>query len=112
MSRRESDIQGEIITMLRLQFGIIAHQSKGTEQPSGRAHAMWDRGGSKGVSDLGATMPGGFALWIEVKKPGGKIGPGQQEFIDYQRSQGACAMIARSVDDVIEAIKEWKGRKV
>jgi hypothetical protein len=110
--RKESDIQGEIITMLRLRFGIVAHQNKGTEQPHGRSSARWDKGGSKGVSDLGATIkPHGTALWIEVKKPGGKPTPEQKDFIAHQKKQGALAFVAWSVDDVIKAIEEWKEEK-
>ena len=101
----ETQIQSGIVTMLRLRYRIIAHQSKGREMAQGMSSAMWDRGGTRGVSDLAATLPGGRALWIEVKKPGGRFEPGQKEFLTYQRSQGAVAFVAYSVDDVIRELE-------
>ena len=108
MSRKESDIQRAILTYLHAK-GIMAHQQKGLGI-KGRAGQPWTRGGTNGISDIAGIMPGGFALKIEVKTAKGVTSNLQGEYIEAARKMGACAFVARSVDDVIEGIKEWEGR--
>jgi hypothetical protein len=57
----------------------------------------------KGISDLVGIWQGRY-LAIEVKRPGGRLRPDQQRFIDRVRIEGGIAFVARSVDDVISGL--------
>lgn len=60
----------------------------------------------KGVPDISGILPGGRALFIEVKKPKGYASPHQKEFLTNASRAGALAFIARSPQDVHKAIVE------
>lgn len=54
----------------------------------------------KGVSDIVGVLPGGRALFIEVKKPKGYASKFQKDFLIRASRAGALAFIARSPQDV------------
>jgi hypothetical protein len=55
----------------------------------------------KGVPDLVGVIPGsGKLLGIEVKVPGGKPRPEQEEFIKRINESGGVAFVASSVEEV------------
>ena len=58
----------------------------------------------KGFSDLFCVLPTGRAMFIEVKTKTGKATPAQISFLERMREQGAIAIIARSVEDVVDAL--------
>ena len=63
-------------------------------------------GDPAGFSDLfGVRHSDGKAFFIEVKKPGGKVRPEQENFIKKMNARGAIAGIARSPEDAIKLIK-------
>lgn len=63
------------------------------------------RFGAKGQPDIQGYLTGtGRAMYIEVKKPSGKVAPEQQEFIDLANKHGAIAFVARSVSDVFNVL--------
>lgn len=65
------------------------------------------RFGAKGQPDIQGYLTGtGRAMYIEVKKPSGKVAPEQQEFIDLANKHGALAFVARSVSDVFNVLDE------
>src|SRR5690606_21130381 len=60
-----------------------------------------------GIPDLYARHPRWkLRLWIEVKTPKGRIRPAQAAWIEAERAAGGHAIVARSLADVIEALKE------
>ena len=73
-------------------------------------------GSKAGVSDIIGILPDGRFLAIEVKIPRGRVSPYQQEFLDQITKSNGIAIIARSVDDVIEVIDKYletrKGGKI
>jgi hypothetical protein len=54
-----------------------------------------------GTSDLLALAPHGRAIFIEVKRPDGRLTAAQTAFIRQMRLQGFAAGVARSVDDAL-----------
>jgi hypothetical protein len=58
------------------------------------------RSGPKGSPDIHGYLNDGRALFIEVKRPSGRITPEQQSFIDDAAGVGCVALIARSVEEV------------
>ncbi len=57
-----------------------------------------------GFSDLFGVLPGGRALFIEVKSPKGKPSDDQTNFLNTVSIRGAIAGVARSFEDVLKII--------
>lgn len=57
-----------------------------------------------GFSDLLGVLPGGKALFLEIKTPKGKPSEAQTNFLAQVSSVGAIAGVARSIEDVIKII--------
>lgn len=58
----------------------------------------------KGHADIAGVLPGGRALFIEVKAGKNQPTEAQQAFLDRVRSVGAVAFVAWSVDDVMREL--------
>jgi hypothetical protein len=54
----------------------------------------------RGISDIIGVLPDGRGLFVEVKRPGGKLTPMQRVFLDEVAKAGALAFTARSVEEV------------
>ena len=65
--------------------------------------ALQGLGSYPGVSDFLGIYKGRF-LAIEAKAPHGKPSPAQTEFLDRVRKDGGIAILAYSVDDVIDGL--------
>lgn len=69
----------------------------------------WVSPGNRGVPDRIIMLPGGYAVYVEFKKPGGKIDPLQVEWVSWLKQNGFRACIVESGaqfwDDVI---KPWR----
>ena len=108
-ARKESEIQRAILDYLKVR-GILAVKvgSVNVTFKSGKPERMkgrdWDAGGSRGIPDIMGILPGGRALCIEVKAPGGRATPAQARYLAAARDQGAVVFIATSVDDVITGL--------
>lgn len=57
-----------------------------------------------GFSDLFGVLPGGRALFLEIKAPKGKPSEAQTNFLTQVSKTGALAGVARSYEDVIKII--------
>lgn len=97
---KEQDIQRQILDYLRLKkiwcrkiSTIGIRKENGSYIPSQ----------SKGMSDIIGILPGGRFLAIEVKKPKGILSPAQKEFLDSVKAEGGLAIVAYSLDNIIEA---------
>ena len=64
------------------------------------------RFGHVGSADILGVMPGGKFLAVECKAPRGNLSRHQIEFLDRVRQEGGVAIVARSVDDLIEQLQE------
>lgn len=63
------------------------------------------RWGFPGCPDVLGQLRGGAVLACEVKRPSGEIRPEQAAFLEKVREGGGVAFVARSVTDVMEALK-------
>ena len=72
-------------------------------------------GFNKGVSDSLLAYPicnkGKIGLWMEAKSKGGKLTKEQEDWINLMRWIGFDAVVYRSVDEGIQAIKDYLGMK-
>jgi hypothetical protein len=57
-----------------------------------------------GFSDLFGVLPGGKAVFIEVKTEKGKPTEAQENFLNTVSMRGALSGVARSFDDVLKII--------
>lgn len=57
--------------------------------------------GGNGGPDLWVVCRDGIACGIEVKTPKGRVGPEQEAFIEWLKSRGGRAGVARSVEDAL-----------
>ena len=112
----ERDIQSSILDYLailkipafRRNTGatVLNYQSK-----AGAMKKRLVRFSEKGQSDIWGVIPanflepGGRHFEIEVKRPGGKPTPEQQEWIDRMRRAGCIAFVAHSVEEVQKALE-------
>ena len=112
MNRSESDIQAEILLYLDSRPG--SRMFRNNTGVRGRVRF----GLCKGSSDLigytevkitPAMVGKKVAVFtaIEVKKPKGRPTPEQAEFIACTESSGGLAMVASSVDTVIQRVKGY-----
>lgn len=62
--------------------------------------------GAEGVGDILAILPNGKFCSIEVKRPGGKPKPHQEEFMRMVIRNNGVAFWVDSVDQLIEKIAE------
>lgn len=83
---------GFITKYNNLQASKMARRSK--YQPSG-------------IPDLIGCMKNGIALYIEVKLPKGRVSSSQQTFLKARVKDHCVAFIARSIDDCIDAFKDF-----
>jgi hypothetical protein len=96
---KEADQYAIILDVLRLR-GVVADRINPLVAQVGggawlRAFRHW-----RGISDIIGVLPGGKALFIEVKRPGEKPKPHQREFLDLMRGQGALCLVVNDSFDV------------
>jgi hypothetical protein len=94
----EQQIQRAILEYLRWRhIPCYKHQNAGIRKPDGGYIPTHTRG----VSDIIGCIPKtGRFLAIEVKRPGNRPTPEQQQFIDTINEAGGLAFVARSVEEV------------
>lgn len=87
----EKDITAQIRNYLKLK-GILHYK------------AWQGLGSTKGLPDIVGVLPGGKALYIEVKTEAGRLSPHQEKFLNNLELAGAMAFVARSVEDVMHRL--------
>lgn len=68
-------------------------------------HIQQGMGSYKGIPDIYA-IKGGRSLWIEGKTAQGRQSEHQLQFEDEIKAHGGEYLVARSVDDVMEYLRE------
>jgi len=105
MAGVESRIQRSILDYLKLK-NIVAWKNSNVGIYK-KSTGQYIPSGTPGVSDiLGVLHPSGRFLAIEVKAPKKYASPTQKVFLEQIRNAGGLAGVCRSIDDVIELLKE------
>lgn len=107
----EKAVQRAIQEAFRLKHRIaLVHVDSGAagmRQGQGRGMGGYSSTPA-GFPDLvGVVPPSGRAIYVEVKAPGGKPTPAQEQMLAMLRSKGAIAFWADSVDS---ALAQFEGR--
>lgn len=115
---REQDIQNYIRIefskhmpdglLFRSNVGVAWTGSRTRKNPDGSLTIYDPRpfstGLPNGFSDLFGVLPGGKAVFLEIKSPTGKPSPAQTNFLAQAIKTGAAAGVARSFEDVLKII--------
>lgn len=103
--QKEKEIENHILKVLRMR-GIFAWKVKsmGTFDTKRGVFRAPSPLYMKGVSDILGCLEGGRFLAIEVKSEKGKLTPEQRTFLERVHELGGVAMVARSVDDVMQKL--------
>jgi 2-phospho-L-lactate guanylyltransferase (CobY/MobA/RfbA family) len=99
-----------IISVLK-HLGIVCwrNNSQGTFDAKTGAFRQMTGHARKGVSDIIGVLPGGRALFIEVKAARGKTSPDQDSFLADTANAGALSFVAKSLEDVIVRLTDIPG---
>lgn len=107
-AHREAALQRDIVVALGTMEGVIVHRNNvGTATHNGGARVAYGVGG-KGAPDLVCEVRTASAwtlLWIEVKTPDGAVESHQTEWHRAARKQGRPCIVARSVEDAVDAVR-------
>lgn len=96
----ESQIKRQILDYLSARRDVLCWNNPNIGR--GRVNQV-----KRGVSDILGLFKGtGRLICIEVKTPKGKISGDQLIFLNQVAMSGACAFVARSVEDVIKHLHD------
>lgn len=85
------------------------NKSTGTYDPVRKAFRRSnDKFSQKGTSDILGIYQGRM-ICIEVKSAKGKLSPEQRQFLHEMSTLGAFCMVARSLQDVVDALSDSFG---
>lgn len=101
---RESDLFKEIQVRLSVLGHRLFRNNVGAlkdEKGHWVRYGVCNPGGADGI---GWTKDGRF-LAVETKSETGRMRPGQQEFIDAVNKAGGVGVVARSVEDAVNAVE-------
>lgn len=105
----EADVLSAIKTLLRTHPRVAwferMNSGAGRLQYANSKTSQFMRFGFPGCPDIIGQLKCGRALYVEVKRPSGRVGPEQAAFIEMAARHGAVALVARSVDDVVRALE-------
>ena len=103
--REEETVHVQIVHYINqvLPRNLGFHVPNGEKRGKVTAAKLKRMGTRAGVPDY--IIPYGFnrVLWLEIKKPGGKLSKVQREYITQLRDYGHTVAIVESVDDVRNA---------
>lgn len=100
-SPREADIQRSCRQWLAL-VALPIRVNSAAVKVDGRFFRANDQ---PGCSDLVVCLPpAGRFCAVEVKRPGGRVTPGQKSFLDRVAALGGLALVVTSLDDLREQL--------
>lgn len=108
VAQSEADIQRDIIKLLNHHPKVAKcwRQNSGTFAMQYGDKTSYVRANTaRGMADIMGILKTGRVLAIEVKSAKGRVMEHQQEFIDSINKAGGLALIARSIDDVMDALE-------
>ena len=113
MKEKEKDIQSSIVAYLRLSgWRVFLYAQPGAHRTLGGILEP----GHPDLLAIRRVYPYTRYLWVEVKRPGGKLSPDQERLHAELRGSGAWVEVWESVDDAIRqlaplglGLAQWEG---
>lgn len=111
MNPTETQIQSSILKWLKYQRGIKAIRVNTTGVPirTKTGKLRLKKNEAKGMSDILAVYQG-KAIFLEVKKPGGRVSKDQKSLLTEFANVGALCKVVYSLEEAISFINKIKGR--
>lgn len=104
LSMKESDVLAACLQYLALRRIFAWRQNQGAiPLPGGRYRKF---NGMAGQSDIIGCLPDGRFLACEVKRPGGKMSPEQEEFQRRVTEAGGVAVCVTSIDELERNLRD------
>lgn len=116
---KETEIQQQLMRWWALQHRalgvprehlLMAFPMQGGRSPRNGAR-MKAEGMRKGLPDMFLAVPvarlGWHGLWIELKRPGGRVSPEQSDFLHDLRAQGYVASVCYGFEEAVNEIKAY-----
>src|SRR3990167_6155960 len=107
---KESDLQKKIMDYLRLKHKalVFKHRNVGIFKKNTGKYIPLSFG-EKGISDIiGCLPPDGKMIAVEVKSNTGVPSKEKVEFLDKVKENGGIAILAYTIDEVIEKLENNK----
>lgn len=104
---KEADVLRGVLTALAMHPRVAwaqRMQSGAGKLVRGKGASQWMRFGFVGCPDVLGQLRDGRVLAVECKRPSGVATLAQIAFLDCVAANGGVALVARSVDDVLEAL--------
>ncbi len=101
---KEQDLVNEIIAYINLTGNVATRINSGMQIIPGNQRRVF-RGAPAGTADIIACIKGRYVA-IECKLPGNKPTLPQQMYLKMVTDAGGVAVVAYSLDDVINAIAQ------
>lgn len=103
---KEADVLSSILRALRTHPAIVwcCRMNSGAVVLGEGKSRRFVRYGFKGCPDIHGMLITGVPLYIEVKRPSGRVEPEQRAFLEKAAKFGAAAFVARSVQDVWQVL--------
>ena len=108
LAASESDIQKAILKVLSMHTKVAwsARFNTGAMKTGTVGNERYVRFGFPGCPDILGQLKDGRVLAIEVKKPGGRVSPGQLSFITKVCANHGVGAVVYSVTDVENLLRE------
>ena len=97
----EAELQRSILELLEAKRFVHWRQPLGGIRMGSGKHR---KNPMSGFPDIAGVFPSGRMFAIEVKAPGEKPKPHQQEWLDKLGKSGVLVVVAKSIDDVLIAL--------
>lgn len=104
----EKQIQRAVLDFLRYKRIFCWKQHNAGIQ---KANGRYIPAGMVGVSDIMGVMPDGRFLAVEIKRPGGKVSPSQQIFLDNVRRNRGLAWVVQSIKEAEDLLNNYGAGK-
>lgn len=101
-AQSETDIIKSILSYLAANHIMAWRMNTGAAlNPAGRLV----RFGVPGMPDIAGVLPGGHALFLEVKRPGGRVSPEQDRMRTRLVEAGALVSIVHGIAEVRDILR-------
>ncbi len=106
-ARLERDGNADIARTVRMLGGKLIRVHSGHVVVSGGRHMKL---AEAGTPDHIALFPDGLTIWLEQKRPGGKLSQAQRDWHAWARRNGHRVAVVETGADVVRAVNEARAK--
>lgn len=106
--RSEAELHRDVVRYFDNIVGDLfaAHVPNGEKRSRLTAAILVGMGVKPGVADFFVMLPGGRALWIELKADDGRLSPAQRDFCETCHQLGHTYRVCRSIQQVYNVLRD------